>query len=306
MPKTREPEELLASALAVIDQAFAFEIEVYSGKRWYPTVHHAARMRLLFSGGHDSTCACHVASQHPKFDGSVNHINTGIGSRRTAVHVLDTAKELGWNINIWKSPATYEKYVSKIGFPGPGSHNWVYHWLKDRCVGMMVKSNYTALITGCRSQESVRRMGNVEPIKWGETKTNTETGQPERMKKNRIWVSPCHDWSSEEQSAYMEYFDLPKNPVKIALGMSGECFCGAFASPGEYERIRYHCPDVADEIDRLAVIAKECGTPGKWGTRPSKDKGVIAVESGPLCSSCDLRAKAAGIEFTSCKEGGTK
>jgi LAGLIDADG-like domain len=90
---------------------------------------------------------------------------------------------------------------------------------------------------------------------------------------------------------------------------TGSCLvhnCGAFASPGEYERIRHHCPDVADEIDRLAVIAKECGKHAVWGTRPGKEKGVQATQSGPLCSSCDLRAKAAGIEFKACAEGGSK
>jgi len=297
----RTPEELLASALSVIDEAFAFEIEVYSGSRWYRRGRRHVATAVLFSGGHDSTCAVHVASRHPRFDGRVHHIDTGIGSKRTRRHVEDTAKELGWKLQVYRSKETYEKFVRERGFPGPGRHQWIYQRIKERCVREITKAKYIALVTGCRSQESVRRMGHVEAIKWGEKLLNTETGEEVHTCKNRLWVAPCHDWSSEEQAAYMEHFDLPKNPVKIALGMSGECFCGAFASPGEYERVKHHCPDVADEIDRLAKIAKEHGKHCVWGTRPSGQKGVLAVESGPLCSSCDLRARAAGIEFKECK-----
>jgi 3'-phosphoadenosine 5'-phosphosulfate sulfotransferase (PAPS reductase)/FAD synthetase len=155
-----------------------------------------------------------------------------------------------------------------------------------------------ALVTGARSQESTRRMGHVEPVKVGEWQESAD-GTRKHVRKNRVWVAPCHDWSAEEQLAYMEWFDLPKNPVKLMLGMSGECFCGAFASPGELDRIRHHCPDVAAKIDRLAEIAKANGRPCVWGTRPDKSKGKVTLpRTGELCSTCDLRAAAAGIDFS--------
>lgn len=287
----RTPDELLASALAVIDKAFKTPAK-YGIKHRYPR-----QMVPLFSGGHDSTCACHVASFHWRFSGEVHHINTGIGSKRTLHHVRETAVELGWKLKEYRSPETYEKFVRERGFPGPGRHQWVYIRLKERCVRMMTKGDRVALITGCRSQESTRRMGHVEPVKVGEWVTDKRTGEKKHVLLNRTWVAPCHDWSSEEQATYMDEHDIPKNPVKIALGMSGECFCGAFASPGEYERIKHYCPDVAAEIDRLAEIARECGKPCVWGTRPDQSKGVVVAESGPLCSTCDLRAHAAGVVF---------
>jgi 3'-phosphoadenosine 5'-phosphosulfate sulfotransferase (PAPS reductase)/FAD synthetase len=281
----RTPEELLASGLKVIDRAEGCG---------------AGPMLPLFSGGHDSTCACHVAMHHRKWKGVVNFINTGIGSKATHRHAYDTAKEHGWLIHEWKSPYTYERFVRERGFPGPGRHQWVYQRIKERCVRMMTKRRgRVALITGCRSQESTRRMGHVDPIQVGEWVTfkHKRTGQERRKRVNlsRVWTAPCHDWSSDEQVAYMDAFDLPRNPVKLALGMSGECFCGAFAAPGELERIRHHCPDVAEEIDRLTAIARECGTWDRWGQRPTK--GEEAAESGPLCSSCDVRAKLAGVVF---------
>lgn len=275
----RSVEELTASALAVIDSALAT----------------GARFPLpMFSGGHDSLCAVHLCSQHPSFTGRVEHINTGIGSKRTRQFVGEVCGELGWELVERRSPSTYEQFVRFNGFPWAGAHSFVYARLKERCVREMTRGPArVALVTGVRRQESVRRMGRVEPVAIGET--SRKTGKVSNRK--RVWTAPCHDWSTEEQQVYMAEHDLPKNPVKVAIGMSGECFCGAFAAPGEIHRIRHHCPDVAEEIDRLAEIAKANGKPCVWGTRPPTEKGLVAVESGPLCSTCDRRAYAAGLLF---------
>lgn len=274
----REPDALLASGLAVIDQA------IVAGARVVVP---------LFSSGNDSQCAIHVVSRHPAFAGTANLIDTTIGAKSSRHHADEVCEQHGWNLAVHRSNFSYEKFVRRLGFPGPGSHQWVYNKLKDRCVGKLVKGTKAALITGCRSEESVRRMGHVEPVKIGETSKKTGITR----KTNRIWTAPCHDWTAGEQAAYMDEHDLPPNPVKIALGMSGECFCGAFASPGELGRIRCHAPDVAEEIDRLTGIALECGTHAGWGTRPPKQKGLVNVQSGPLCSSCSFRANAAGLLF---------
>lgn len=277
-PKPRTADELTASALAVIDAGFAAGVMT---------------MLPLFSGGHDSLCACHVASQHPRFSGEVHHIDTGIGAKRTREFVEEVCREFGWKLNVWKSNFSYEKFVRRLGFPGPGTHQWIYNKLKDRCVAALAKGRRVAFITGCRSAESVRRMGHVEAVKVGEK--SKLTGKVTKM--NRVWVAVCHDWTTADQQTYMNEHDLPRSPMKLALGMSGECFCGAFASPGELDRIRQHAPDVAAEIDRLTVIAQECGAHAKWGTRPDKKKGIVVAETGPLCSSCDRRAEAAGLLF---------
>ncbi len=277
---SRSEDELLASALAVIDAAFE------AG---------AKSMLPLFSGGHDSLSACFVASQHPRFPGEVHHIDTGIGARATRHFVETVCAEYGWKLNIWQSNFSYERYVRTLGFPGPGSHQWVYNHLKDRCVSKMGKGlGRVMLLTGCRRQESARRMGSVEPIKIGDT--SKKTGKVTRT--NRIWTAPCFDWSNDEQRRFMDAFALPRNPVKQSpLKMSGECFCGAFARPGELDMIREFAPDVAAEIDRLTAIAQECDNHALWGTRPDGRKGWVTAETGPLCSSCDARALAAGLLF---------
>lgn len=285
----RDPEVLLKSGLAVIDAAL--QTDIFSrGKRY-----RARSMAALFSGGHDSACACFIAAQHTAFAGSAVHIDTGIGSKRTRQHVEGVCKEQEWDLTVLKSASTYEKFIRERGFPGPGRHQWIYQRIKERCVRTVVKGRRVALITGCRSQESIRRMGHVAPVQVGEWQENKKTGEMQHVNKNRVWTAPCHDWSAEEQVSFMDYFDLPKNPVKIALGMSGECFCGAYAAPGEEPLVRFHCPDVGDEIDRLTCIARQCEKHDKWGTRPEDIKGIVVERSGPLCSTCDLKAHAAGI-----------
>ena len=95
----------------------------------------------------------------------------------------------------------------------------------------------------------------------------------------------------------MDEHGLPRNPIKTSpLGMSGECFCGAFARPFEINLVRRFAPDVAEEIDRLAVIAKANGKPCVWGQKPKGHPGQMEFAwSGPLCTSCDQRAAASGF-----------
>jgi 3'-phosphoadenosine 5'-phosphosulfate sulfotransferase (PAPS reductase)/FAD synthetase len=287
-------QALLESSMAVIDEAFERGADV---------------MVPLYSGGHDSLTAVKIASTHQKFTGDVYHIDTGIGSFATRRHVEETCDEFGWNLHVFKSETeTYEKFVRDRGFPGPGRHAWVYNRIKERAVRKIMKlfpKQKVALITGCRSEESTRRMGSVEPLKIGEeTIKDSDYMRNELLfpvtrriaNKRRYWTAPCHNFTQADQAAYMSAEDLPRNPIKESpLAMSGECFCGAFARVDELTMIRRYAPDVATEIDRLAVIAKACGKHHRWGTRPDGKKGVMVVPTGPLCNSCDVRAASAGI-----------
>lgn len=276
--------ELLRSALMVIDAAFSKKA-------------NAQHIAPMFSGGHDSLCACFVASRHSRFAGTVHHINTGIGSKLTRAFVDTVCRDFAWELKVYKSKVSYEDVVRQWGFPGPGGHGLAYARLKDRCVYAITKQfrKRVALITGCRQQESTRRMGNVvSMVTIGET--SKKTGKTRNKK--RIWTNPCYDWSSQDQRNFMDHFDLPRNPVKMSpLSMSGECFCGAFARPDEISMIRCYAPDVAEEIDRLTEIAKAHGQPSVWGTRPDKKSGVVVAQTGPLCNSCDYRARQAGVMF---------
>jgi 3'-phosphoadenosine 5'-phosphosulfate sulfotransferase (PAPS reductase)/FAD synthetase len=269
----REVDDLIDSAMSVLDRAY---------------IAGAYTMAPLFSGGHDSLCAVHLASQHRAFRGVVHHIDTGTGAKYTREFVERVCAKFGWTLKVWKSSATFEEQVRRWGFPGPAAHGKTYNRLKDRCIYQITKGRgWRMLVNGARAQESVRRMGRVQPVTIGDRASDGVRNV------KRVWTAPCHDWSKAEQQLYMDEFGLPVNKIKVAVGLSGECFCGAFAAPGERELIRQHCPDVSAEIDRLAEIAASCGKPCVWGQRPAGQTAI--AETGPLCSSCDRRAAASGL-----------
>lgn len=128
--------------------------------------HHGIAVYSLFSGGHDSLVATHVASHHPMFRGVI-HIDTGTGLRETREFVEKTCEEQGWELIVIKAHLPFESYLVKLGFPGPGMHHYIYTRLKDRPLRYLLgqlKSEFGAgrkhhfiLASGVRKDESDRR-----------------------------------------------------------------------------------------------------------------------------------------------------
>lgn len=233
----------------------------------------------LFSGGHDSLCACHIASQHPSFSGCV-HINTGIGVEETRDFVRETCEQYGWPLNVYHPPDSYEEIVCEHGFPGPAQHQRMFIRLKERCIRQIMRehghrSRKIMFISGARHSESTRRMVTC-------TKAVSVGPMPS---KRAIWVSPIISWTSDDKKSHMRKHGLPENPVVKRLCMSGECLCGAFAESGELDVIRGFYPKAAAEIDRIAEKVKAAGKHCVWGERPSRpiDPNQMLL---PLCTSC--------------------
>lgn len=286
-PKEPSVDYLLAEAFAILDRAFQ--------------EHHASAMLPLFSGGNDSMCACHVASQHRRFGRTVFNIDTGTGAIKNREHVERVCQKYGWALDRRKSPDqekdSYEAFIREQGFPGPGMHTWVYVRLKQRVLAQLVQEHKAgnrpvALISGVRMAESARRMGHAKAITRGNG-VNKKTGDINDPR--WLWVAPCILWTARDKAHYMDEMGLPRNPFTGTLCMSGECFCGAYGKPGEIEKIRQYAPDVAENIDRLAAIARECGKHDKWGTPPPQcapiDPSQLEIP-GMMCWSCQAKADA--------------
>jgi len=241
----------------------------------------------LFSGGHDSLAATYIASRHPAFTAAV-HINTGIGVSQTRDFVRDTCENRGWPLLEYKAmenttakgvpdPQDYKELVRRFGFPGPGSHGLMYNKLKERQIRRLLRDTKTKrnqkvmLISGCRSQESVRRMGNVEECQKDGAK---------------IWVAPIHDLSKTECGRIIQYASLKRNPVVDLIHKSGECLCGAFAKPGELDELEMWFPETAAEIRTLeAELMPKFGW--SWEGKPQK-KCKVTKEAGMLCHNCNI------------------
>lgn len=243
----------------------------------------------LFSGGTDSLTACHVASQHPKFSGCA-HINTGIGVPQTRDFVYETCKEQGWPLLEYTAKdqgQDYEELVMERGFPGPWMHRKMYARLKERALRQLVRDHKQfyrdkiMLISGCRSDESRRRMGTVTPI-----------DQQGAM----LWVAVIHSWSKPKCVEYLENQGIRTNPVSKLIGKSGECLCGAFAKRGELDELHEHFPEVAERIMDLEekVRAKfpwsweDPGPPEWWKQKQEGQECMFDMTKPPghMCWGC--------------------
>lgn len=255
----------LTEAKAILDEA----VELYRPSHIFG----------LFSGGHDSLCATHVACQHLFFRGAI-HINTGIGVEETRQFVRKTCGTQRWPFKEYHPPVAYDDIVTEHGFPGPGGHFYMYVRLKERCIDQLVRDHKQGrddkimLVTGVRVEESTRRMGHVEPIV---------------RKGSRIWVAPILNWTTDDKNDYITMNSLERNPVVADLCMSGECLCGAFARPGEMTEIETFYPATAARIRELEAKASAAGVHAKWGTRPPKEQKPLEPMPMELCWSCEAK-----------------
>lgn len=233
--------------------------------------HQPTHIFSLFSGGHDSCSVTHFAARvlGNRLTGVV-HVNTGIGIPQTRQYVRETCEQHGWNLLEYKAtenvnakgepaPVIYEDLVTAYGFPGGFHHRKMYNRLKERQLERLARDFGASsrepimLISGCRKEESTRRMGTTKPI------------DPQgRM----VWVAAFADLSGVDCSTYMEREGIPRNPVKDYLHMSGECLCGAFAHPGELAEIELWYPETAAEIKRIERNVRAAGFPWGWEEQP--------------------------------------
>jgi 3'-phosphoadenosine 5'-phosphosulfate sulfotransferase (PAPS reductase)/FAD synthetase len=267
----------LDGVIAAAEKLLAAAIEEYSPRY----------IIALFSGGHDSVVATHIASRLGCLDFAC-HIDTGIGVPETRKFVADfcASQKIAlrtYGAATYRTPAgaldpqRYRDFIREHGFPGPAMHTKMYNRLKERPLRQMIreldrrKNDRVMLVSGLRSSESARRGRYASAVHvWEGTK---------------LWVAPAWDFSKLDVSAYIEQHGLPRNPVVDAIHKSGECLCGAFARSGEKEELAFWYPEVAGYIDELECEARALGFEWGWGERPPAKRRRRSVE-GIMCSSC--------------------
>lgn len=277
----------------------------------------AKKVFALFSGGDDSLAALRVAVEHPKFVAAV-HCNTGIGVEATREFCRETCKELRCPLIEYKAaenvnakgepdPQIYEQMVMQYGFPGATKfgHGKMYVRLKERGIARLLREQTdrqepVVLASGCRKEESNRRMGTTKRIQQGWV--SPSTGKV--SEKRRIWVNHLFDWSKPDTLEMSASHGLERNPVAKLIGKSGECLCGAYAKENELEELLSHdlTRSVGEYILGLEKRVIAAGFPWRWHEGPpewylkQQDGQELLFEMskydvpGPMCQSCELQA----------------
>jgi len=237
----------------------------------------------MVSGGMDSTVAAAVAHEQADKIDFIAYLDTRTGLDENREYVEELADHFGTQLWTLRTHEQYEAMVEEQGFPGPSKHIIMYNRLKERQISKLATvtgDKELVTWTGLRKAESPARAKNTERV--------ADQGR---------WtmVSPIADWTKEDCKEYIDGHDLPENDLWDTLGRSGDCFCGAYASPEEKLDLRAAgCEYQAEWIESL----EECVTTGdekeKWGwgalseserrsVRAEKDDGQIT-----LCSHCDF------------------
>lgn len=241
--------------------------------------HEPIKVFALISGGNDSTVLtswARMAIGH-RLDAAV-FIDTGTALPGVRDFVEAYCENRYIPLLVYEAGDEYQRMVQEQGFPGPAAHRFAYVRLKERQIDRLVREHKThvrdriMMLTGVRRAESVRRMGTTDPV---------------RRDGAQVWVAPLIDWSDADMRAFRAEHNLEQSDVAALIHRSGECNCGAYASPGEREELRSLWPEWFEQnIASLEARVEAAGTTMcKWGERKPKH---IAVYGDPHeCPRCD-------------------
>jgi 3'-phosphoadenosine 5'-phosphosulfate sulfotransferase (PAPS reductase)/FAD synthetase len=255
-----------------------------------------AATAVMFSGGNDSTVLAHLFRHHVTH---AAHANTGVGIEQTRDFVRNTCEEWGLPLIERKAPRDEDSYRALVldrGFPGPAMHWKMYQRLKERAfreirrelIGGRGRSERIVFLAGRRREESERREDIQEVDREGAI----------------VWVSPLVNWTKLDMNTYrLMAGDVPRNEVADLIHMSGECLCGAFASPGERAEVSSWYPVAFEQMAELeAAIANRTDIPDHrktwgWGADPAlKALEGKPSRTGRACSSCASRYEQLTLE----------
>jgi 3'-phosphoadenosine 5'-phosphosulfate sulfotransferase (PAPS reductase)/FAD synthetase len=220
----------------------------------------------LFSGGKDSTACTQYLEERGELAGVVS-FDTGIAAPDWLPHIEKTVNERHWNLEIYKTPASYDALVLKYGFPGPGLHGLFMNYLKGRCVRLFKKAHKGEMLaSGVRMMESERRFGGAK--EWS------------LFEGVKVWA-PIVNWKTPDVWAYVTRKGFERSPAYQTLCISGDCLCGAFATKMERATIRAFYPEVSERLSRL-----EAQTEREWGWAANAER---IKKRSPLCVDCESK-----------------
>lgn len=216
---------------------------------------------LGFTGGSDSLTLANVMEElNVPFTPFL--LNTGIGVEDQRVFIREYCQKKGWSL-VEQKPVykLYKQMVVQNGFPGPAQHTVMFRNLKEKSL-RVINAGFdcdTIVLSGVRVAESEKRKINIKQ----------EIQIVDKIK----WVAPIMNWDSDDKTEFLEERNIELSHVSKSLGMSGECLCGAYAMPGEKEKLR-SCGFLNEvkQIETLEKITQALGFTWGWDDLIPKGK----------------------------------
>jgi 3'-phosphoadenosine 5'-phosphosulfate sulfotransferase (PAPS reductase)/FAD synthetase len=253
-----------------------------------------AAIVTLFSGGNDSTTLAHIFRRTATH---AAHANTTIGVERTREYVRNVCEEWGLPLLERTPPRIDDQYRALVldqGFPGPGHHYKMFQRLKERALRQVQRE----LVGNPRKERVIFLAGRRRT----ESKRRANIPEFERLG-SCVWISPLVNWTKPDMNTYrIMQGDVPRNEVSDLIHMSGECLCGAFASPGERGELELWFNGSLDLIRELEELLKpradmpDYRKTWGWGAIPellaqAKKREKKPSKTGPLCDACAVKVE---------------
>jgi 3'-phosphoadenosine 5'-phosphosulfate sulfotransferase (PAPS reductase)/FAD synthetase len=225
----------------------------------------------LLSGGQDSICtADYISKNYPENFGGCVFTNVGLGTQLTRKFVLEYARDIrGWEINMtWpKEKERFYNIVMKDGFAGAGNHRMWMGYLKyqtwyELMKRQLKKGQKACFISGVRKKES-----------WARDKIKLYSKKPIDADGKLVFCKPFLYKNGLQLQEYFIKRGLKKSPAYNWFDKSGECWCGAHASPWELKMLEIYDPLTFETIQWLEKQIQIHGSKKakkyyKWGMGP--------------------------------------
>ena len=184
------------------------------------------RSFVLFSGGKDSIATLAYLkgiAKKGKGDLTAIHVNTTAGLSANTKYVKKVCKYLGVNLEIVRPKIDYFTLVKEWGIPS-FKYRWCCRELKIKPIGEYLNKikEPKVVFDGIRAAESNVRKKYI-PI-WYHPSFKC------------LSVSPIFYWSNERVISYVNSDGIPKTFLH-SLGTSTECWCGAYKTKTDFEKL---------------------------------------------------------------------
>jgi len=192
---------------------------------------------ILFSGGVDSLCTLLYLLEISENNGrklTALHIDTTAGFPEVTEYVRRICRTLGVPLEVVRPAGDYFEMAKRWGIPS-FSARWCCKQLKVKPARDFLSKipDPKIVVDGIRSSESTQRSTYLPA--WYHPAFQC------------LSISPILRWSHREVRSYIDASGLPPNPAK-ELGCSAECWCGAYKTRGDFEKLLEVHPEIFDKL----------------------------------------------------------